>query len=279
MNTLKNYFVQKCIVDSCWFIVAKFHRSPFTVYRYVVLIFVLILIMNSCVPVRDLRYFNNKNEIEQPVVNPRAQKKIMPFDNLYIRVLSTDEKTAQIFNATEPFRNDVSPTLVSYLVDENGNINFPFAGQIAVSGLTTTDASEKIQKALSEYIANTDVIVKYIDNKVTVIGEVQKQGIYNFTNDKLNIYDAIALAGGMTKYGNHKNVILVRQENKNVMHYKLDLSTSDISTSKTYYINPNDVIVVEPLWHISTSYENTTYTTLLTTITTLVTLLYFFRPK
>jgi polysaccharide export outer membrane protein len=217
--------------------------------------------------------------MEQPVSNARTQKRIMPFDNLYIRVLSTDEKTAQIFNATEPFRNDVSPNLISYLVDENGNINFPFAGQIAVSGLTTTDASEKIQKALSEYIANTDVIVKYIDNKVTVMGEVQRQGVYNFTSDKLNIYDAIALAGGMTKYGNHKKVVLVRQENKNIMHYNLDLSTSDISATKYYFINPNDVIVVEPLWHISTSYENTTYTTLLTTITTLVTLLYFFRQR
>lgn len=278
MNTLKIFFVQKCI-DNNYLLVSRLRIAPYIVYRNVIFILALTLVMSSCVPVKDLRYFNNKNEMEQPVSNARTQKRIMPFDNLYIRVLSTDEKTAQIFNATEPFRNDVSPNLISYLVDENGNINFPFAGQIAVSGLTTTDASEKIQKALSEYIANTDVIVKYIDNKVTVLGEVQKQGVYNFSSDKLNVYDAIALAGGMTKYGNHKKVVLVRQENKNIMHYNLDLSTSDISATKYYFINPNDVLVVEPLWHISTSYENTTYTTLLTTITTLVTLLYFFRQR
>lgn len=83
--------------------------------------------------------------------------------------------------------------LIGYLVDEDGNISFPFVGKINVMDLTTADAADKIQKALSDYVPQTSIIVKYVDNQVTVMGEVQRQGIYSFSQDKLNIYEAIGL--------------------------------------------------------------------------------------
>jgi polysaccharide export outer membrane protein len=239
--------------------------------------FLLLLFISSCVPVEKLSYFNDIDQLEKPVVNPKTHKVILPFDRIYIRVLSIDPQTRQIFDMPEEVRySDASSSIIGYLVDESGNIDFPFAGKINVGSLTVTEAAAKIQSALNEYVPNTTAVVKFIDNQVSVLGEVQQQGVYNFTQDKLNIYEALALGGGITRYGNRKNVVLIRQEGEKIMHHKLNLSDSKIASKDYYYVMPNDVIVVEPLKSVSSSYQNITYTTVLTSITTLVAVLLLF---
>jgi polysaccharide export outer membrane protein len=237
------------------------------------------ILTSSCVPSKQLNYFNDLNELGDPGVNPRTQKLIMPFDKLYIKVISIDPQTSQIFNATEEMRSGASNGVLGYLVDEAGNINFPFVGNINVASLTTAQASEKIQKAMNDYVSNTSIIVKYIDNQVTVIGEVKQQGVFLFIQDKLNIYEALGLGGGLTQYGDRKKIILIRNVGDKIMHYRLNLSDSKIAGKDYYYILPNDVIVVEPLKALSSSYQNVTYTTILSSITTLIAVLLFSNLK
>lgn len=245
------------------------------------IICVVLLFIQSCVPVSKLSYFNDINEITGPDINPRTQKTIMPFDRLYIRVLSIDPQTSQIFSTEEEIRSGTygSGGIVGYMVDENGNITFPFVGNINVGSLSTAQAAEKIQKALNEYVSNTSVVVKYVDNQVTIMGEVQRQGVYNFTRDKLNIYEALGLGGGITRYGDRRNIILTRNVGEKIIHYRLNLSDSKIASKDYYYILPNDVIIVEPLKAVSTSYQNITYTTVLSSITTLIAVLLFTGVK
>jgi polysaccharide export outer membrane protein len=245
-------------------------------------ILIVTMVAVSCVPTRQLSYFNDINDIAEPTTNPRMQKLIMPFDKLYIRVLSIDLQTSQIFNTSDEIRSVSSSSmvgLIGYLVDENGNINFPFVGNINVASLTTSQAAEKIQKALSDYVANTSIIVKYVDNQISILGEVNRQGLYSFSQDKLNIYEALGLGGGITRYGDRKNVVLVRNEGGKIMHYRLNLSDSKIANKDYYYVMPNDVVIVEPLKAISTSYSNITFTTVLSSITTLIAVLLFTGVK
>lgn len=129
----------------------------------------------SCVPTHKLNYFNDIKDLELPEVNPRTQKLILPFDKLYIKVFSTDFQTSQIFNNSDEMGYGNTNSVIGYLVDEAGNINFPFVGNIKVVSLTTAQASEKIQKAMSDYVPNTSIVVKFIDNKVTIVGEVQSR--------------------------------------------------------------------------------------------------------
>ena len=249
-------------------------------FSYYKAVFILIMIFAvSCVSKKKLSYFNDINEIEEPAINPRYQKLIMPFDKLYIKVLSIDLQTSQIFNDSEEMRYGGGNSVIGYLVDEKGNINFPFVGNINVGSLTTAQAAEKIHKALSDYVSNTSIIVKYVDNQVTVMGEVQRQGVFPFTQEKLNIYEALGLGGGLTRYGDRKNIILIRNEGDKIMHYRLNLSDSKIAGKDYYYILPNDVIVVEPLKAISSSYSNITFTTVLTSVTTLIAVLLFTGVK
>jgi len=232
----------------------------------------------SCVPVEKVSYFNDINEIEEPIANPRTQKVIMPFDRLYIKVISIDMPTNLIFNSTEEMRTGgygTSSGLLGYLVDEEGNVNFPFVGNIDVASLTTAQASEKIQKALSDYVSNTSVTVKFVDNQVTIMGEVNRQGVFPFIQDKLNIYEAIGLGGGITRYGDRKSVIVIRNVEDKIIHYRLNLSDSKIASKDYYYVMPNDVVIVEPLKDISTSYQNITYTTILASISTALAILLF----
>jgi len=247
-----------------------------TLYKAVVIIFMVFAV--SCVPVTQVSYFNDINEIEELIANPRTQKVIMPFDRLYIKVISIDMPTNLIFNSTDEMRfvgGGTSTGLLGYLVDEKGNVNFPFVGNINVLSLTTAQAAEKIQKALSDYVANTSVIIKFVDNQITVMGEVNRQGVYPFIQDKLNIYEAIGLGGGLTRYGNRKDIIVIRNVEGKIMHYRLNLSDSKIASRNYYYILPNDVIIVEPLKAISSSYSNITYTTLLSSVSTAIALLLF----
>jgi len=243
-------------------------------------IVILMVFIVSCVPTKQLKYFNDINDNSEEEVNPRIEKTIMPFDKLFIRVLSIDPQTSQIFNSPEEMRLGVGNNgIIGYLVNEAGDINFPFVGPINVVSLTTSQAAEKIQKALNDYVSNTSIIVKYIDNQITVIGEVLQQGVYPFTQDKLTIYDAIGLGGGLTRYGDRKNIILIRNVDNKIMQYRLNLSDSRITGNNFYYILPNDIIVVEPLKAVSTSYSNITFTTVLTSITTLIAVLLFTGVK
>lgn len=246
---------------------------------YKALVLSIIAFSTSCVPLKQLSYFNDMNELTEPGVNPRTQKIIMPFDRLYIKVISIDAQTNQIFGATEEMRSGISNGILGYLVDESGNVNFPFVGNINVASLTTAKAAEKIQKALDDYVAKTSVTVKYIDNQITIMGEVLHQGVYSFIQDKLNIYEALGLGGGLTQYGDRKKIILIRNEGPKIMHYRLDLSDSKIASKDYYYILPNDVIIVEPLRALSSSYQNITYTTILSSITTLIAVLLFTNVK
>jgi len=244
-----------------------------------ILILLLMSFTISCVPTKKLNYFNDIDVFEEPIVNPREQKKIMPFDYLYIKVLSIDAQTNQIFNANEG--GGTSQFLINYLVDEKGDINFPFVGSINIGGLTITEASIKIQTALNAYVSKTSIIVRFIDNKVNVIGQVTSQGVYSFANDKINIYEALSLAGGISAFGDRKKVVLIRQEGDKIIHHKLNLSSSNIAGKDYYYILPNDIVVVEPLKSISWfNYTNGTYSTILTSITTFMAIfVLFFRGQ
>ena len=94
---------------------------------------IIAVLTASCVPTYQLSYFNDMEELARPIVNPRTQKLIKPFDKLYVRVLSIDPQTNQIFNSTDEVRlGSYSNTagLIGYLVDEDGNISFPFVGKI-----------------------------------------------------------------------------------------------------------------------------------------------------
>jgi polysaccharide export outer membrane protein len=210
-------------------------------------------------------------------VNELTSRRIKNFDELYIKVFSIDEKTAQIFSYETNMRHGTNINLISYTVNEKGTIDFPFVGEIQLKGLTLREAKQKIQDELSQYLPNTSVNIKFVQNTISVLGEVNKQGRHEFFDEKINIFDALAMAGGLGRYGNRENVILLRRDDETITYNYVDLTDKNIVAQENYFIYPGDVIIVEPLPAKSSSYGNVTLTTTLTAITTIVSLLYFFN--
>jgi polysaccharide export outer membrane protein len=244
--------------------------------QIIFLILIMVFIF-SCVPIERLKYLNDINELQEPIVNPKEHKLIMPFDKLYIKVYSIDEKTNLLLNSNENMSSGSATSLIGYIVDETGNIFYPLVGSIKVGGLSTAQASAKITETLNESVTVSSVIVRFLDNNVTLVGEVQRQGTFTFSQDKINIYEALALAGGISNYGNRKNIVPIRQEGDKIMHHKLDLSDSRIAGKDYYYIQANDVIIVEPMKNLSSSYGNNTYSFILNSISALITVILFVR--
>lgn len=153
----------------------------------------LIIAVTSCVPTKKLKYFNDIDDLQAPYVNPMKEKLIAPHDRLYIRVLSIDEEANQVFNAVDEINANNTSNIIGYSVNESGNIDFPFIGDVSLSGMTTGEASKKMTDLLKDYVPGSEAVIKYIDNRVTVLGEVNSQGAYSFSDDKINIYEALAL--------------------------------------------------------------------------------------
>lgn len=233
----------------------------------------------SCVPVEKLKYFNDINEITEPVNNPRGPKRILPNDKLDVRVYSLDERTNQLLNSNTGSGSGIASNIVEigYLVDEAGNINYPFVGKIHVANLTLEEADTKLAEAITQHLAEATVSIRFVDRNVTLLGEFNSQGVFPFTKDNLTIYEAIALGGGISRFGDRRNVVLIRKEGEKFMYYRLDLSSSRIAEKEYFYVQTNDIIVVEPLKSSSWfNYNNANFGTLSATISMAVLIISLF---
>jgi polysaccharide biosynthesis/export protein len=240
----------------------------------------LVLITGSCAPYSSMKYFNDIDEFSEPVVNPMRSATISPFSKLNILVLSTDEQTSSILNNTgqNVSGQNNSGTVKGFVVDEKGFINYPFVGQIKVVGLTLLQAGDTISQALhsNSIIKNPVVLVSFVENKITLLGEVNNQGAYAINKDFISIYESLALGGGLTQYADRKKIILLRNENNKMISYKLNLANSKIISNPLYYVLPNDILVVEPMRYKSWINQRSQLTTLLTSVTTLLSIYYIF---
>jgi polysaccharide export outer membrane protein len=176
--------------------------------------------------------------------------KIQPNDILFIKVHSTDEETAAPFNRGNDNNFNINTETLQfsgYLVNKDGEIDFPVLGKIDLEGLSTSEAIEKMEERLNMFLKDPVVNLRILNFRVTVSGEVANPGSFTITNERVSVVDAIALAGGLTDYANRARVLLVREEDGVLSLNRLDLQTSDFFESEFYYLKQNDAIYVEPL--------------------------------
>ncbi|HCT72178.1 MAG TPA: hypothetical protein DF409_15690 [Bacteroidales bacterium] len=251
--------------------------------RFKIKLFLALLvsvIIVSCVPQDNLKYVQDKttSEIKESYEHLRPIKKIRPFDNLYINVLSLDEQTARIFsNQNSSITGGLSIDLLSYTVSERGTIDFPFIGEIMLNNLTLLEAKAKVEAELSQYLSNTAITMKFVNSNITVLGEVRNQGEFPFFKEQINIFQALGYAGGVTDYGDKSKVTLIREYDNLIRFHNLNLTDKKIVENELYYLQPGDVVIVEPIKTKFRSLRTFTYATFLATTTTLITVMYFFR--
>ena len=214
------------------------------------------LLLCSCSAYKKVPYLQGSEYLDMAnVKTPLYDAHIMPKDLLTITVNTSDPDAAIPFNLTvaTPItansKNLTSqPSLQQYLVDNKGNIDFPIIGNIHIGGLTKSEAEELIKTKLQPQFREMPIVtVRMVNYKISVIGEVAHPGTFTISNEKVNIFEALAMAGDMTVYGIRDKVKLIREDNQGKREIiTLNLNDSDIINSPYYYLQQNDILYVTP---------------------------------
>lgn len=220
--------------------------------RRIIILGMVILIAASCsTPLQEVTYLNGVQTGLTYTNGPMPEVyKIRPNDQLFIQVISDDPLNAAFLNLTNTQSGTSGSSannmeLITYLVDEKGNIEYPYLGQINVEGLTVLEVSNKIQEKVDTYLESASVFVKLVNRNITVLGEVRSPGQQLMVKNQLTIFEAIGTAGDITDYGNRQNIKLIRElpEGKHIV--SLNLTDPQIIFSPYYYVLPHDIIYVE----------------------------------
>lgn len=188
----------------------------------------------------------------KPVTAVTEAYKIKPKDYLYIRVITPNEELSDLYNLSGGQGGNMNYSyaggskFISYLVNDEGNIDFPYIGNIAVAGLTLSQIKERMYSILQKYMDTFTLQVHLTNNQYTILGEINSPGQYEMSKDQLTLYEAVAIAGDLTVYGKRNQVKIMRPTETGTQTILADLTDKNIIDSEQYYILPNDLIYIEP---------------------------------
>ena len=244
-------------------------------------IFLLLLIplfIGGCSSYKKSIYLRNDEVLEKAQQNNKQYVyRVMPKDELTITVSTSDpassvpfyRKIGQGKDQASSAQGMNNAKLLDYLVDNEGNIDYPVLGKLHVAGLTTRECEALIRKELQQYLNEVpNVTVRTSNYKISVLGEVKSPGTYTVSDERINIFQALALAGDMTVFSVRDDVQLLREDslgNRRVLH--LDLTSADIALSPDYYLQQNDIVYVKP-----TSNNSSTWVSLMSLAATIASL-------
>ena len=229
--------------------------------KHIKLLFGLLVIsmmITGCGSSKNVAYFQNSDTVNLDMSKVLYDARIMPKDMLSITVNTTDPEAAIPFNLTVATpqtaslrtQSTTTAALQTYLVDNEGNIDFPLVGSLHLGGLTKGEAEKLVLEKIKPYMSATEnpiVTVRMINYKISVIGEVAHPGMFTVANEKISILEALAQAGDLTIYGVRDRVKLIREDatGKKEIHV-LNLNDANIINSPYYYLQQNDIVYVEP---------------------------------
>jgi polysaccharide export outer membrane protein len=212
-------------------------------------LFIIVINFLSCTTKKEILYFQNssKSTFDSKIID----QKIESNDIISVKINSSNIEVSKIYNfdLIDVAAQQISAIqLKNYLVNNEGNITLPILGIIKVTDKTMNELEQFLSKKLIDegHLKDPTVIVRILNSKVTILGEVKMPGTYTFTEKNLTLLQAIGLAGDLTINGKREDIILIRQENniKTISH--INITSTDWFESSNYYIKQNDVIVVNP---------------------------------
>lgn len=257
-------------------------------YPAILILLVFFTSFTSCIPLKKLTYLQENTEVNDSLVSLQLQSppyRVQVGDVLSVRLKALDQELVEFFNpigsgsATldEGFYYD------GFAVDRHGNIRMPTLGELNVLGRTTEEirgiVEEKLLKDYFEKEANIFVTVKLAGIRYTMVGEIGSPGIKTELAEKLSVMQAIANSGGVPLTGDRTDIVIIRQYPGGQKIHHVDLTSIDAMKSPYYYLQPNDMIVVNPLPQKSLGAGTTgldSFRTILTVVTALATTILLF---
>lgn len=251
--------------------------------RLVTISIISIALVTSCTSSKDLLYFQDEPLSGGYIDSTPEQLVYKPDDILTINVTAADPLAAKPFNLSLVTESEdlVSATgatrMQTYLVDFNGNIEFPVLGTLHIAGMTRIELTAFLKEKISVYAKDPIVNIRLINFTVTIIGEVSSPGTFTIQKERISLPEALGLAHDLTIFGERKNVLLIREVDGRKKFAKIDLTSVNSVSSPLYYLQQNDVIVVEPnKARIRSSNYNQNNAVLISAIGTLTTIVAVF---
>lgn len=211
----------------------------------------IIAILSSCITSDKINY------MQKPGFKIPAYKDTVLFedyrlrtgDRLFVKVYSTNEKTNLLFNGSTNSSQMMSGSgsssdLYTYLIENNGTIVFPMVGEVKIEGQTVREATETLEKAIEPYFMFSTLELRVVNRSFSVIGG-GKSGYYTMPREKINVFQALAMAGDVGLYGDRSKIRILRETEKGPIIRSFDVRSSDIVHSSYFYIEPNDVIYIQ----------------------------------
>ena len=215
----------------------------------------VVVLCTSCASSKKVVYLQDVVPLKQQDIEQKYEVYVHNDDLLAIMVNSKNPELALPFNMPmvsyqlgSGSTNSGSQRVLGYLVDGNGDIDFPILGKLHVAGLTRMQLTEMIKQRLIEgdLIKDPIVTVQFLNYKVSVMGEVNRPGSFNISGDRITLWEALSMAGDLTIYGRRDRVAVIREKDGKRTILMHDLRSSDIFNSPCYYLQQNDIVYVEP---------------------------------
>lgn len=232
-------------------------------------LFVLLLValMSSCISNKQLIVFKTVTAETAEKINktmqPQPEPRVKINDALIITVSALDPEAVVPYNLpTVSYESPTSSTVPTtssfqyYTVDEEGYIDFPILGKLYVVGLKQSEVINLIEGKLQGQVTNPIVTMRFLNARVTILGEVKRPGTFALNNGRMTLLEALGVAGDLTQYANRSNVLITRENNGKVEFARLDLRSEEVFTSPYFYLQQNDVVYVEPNQARSTSNQS-----------------------
>lgn len=260
----------------------KYFRNTF---RLIILIGIVSMMFSSCIPQKKMLYLQVQDETDTLTAYQNERKieyRVQPGDNLYIRVVTLDEKTTLLLNplssgGSQNINNDASVYLNSYNVNQSGYLDFPMIGEVKVQNLSVDEIKDELHDQLTTYMKEFIVIVKLVNFNITMLGEVQRPGQYKIYQDNINIFEAVSMASDLTDFANRNKVALIRQTKTGSEVVYIDMTKRDLLLSDYYYLKPNDILYVQPVKGKQFTFANFPYGVIFGFISTTILLLNYLQ--
>jgi polysaccharide biosynthesis/export protein len=224
-------------------------------FKVIIWISLVSLMFSSCIPQKKMLYLQVQNETDTLSTFKNERKieyRVQTGDNLYIRVVTLDEKTTLLLNplsagAATSISNDASVYLNSYNISEGGYLDFPMIGDLYVQNKSVEEIKDDIQEKLNTYMKEFIVIVKLVNFNITMLGEVKNPGQYKIYQDNINIFEAVSMASDLTDFANRNKIAIIRQTKTGSEVVYIDMTKRDLLLSDYYYLKPNDIVYAQPV--------------------------------
>jgi len=203
----------------------------------------------SCTSSKNVVYFQDATQFETLVDENTFTSKFKVDDLVSIHVSTLDPEASAPFNlfrGAEEGGLSMRPEQVNYLVDENGEIDFPVIGKIKIEGLSPSETKALLREKLSDYLKDPIINVRIRNFTVTILGAVNRPGTYPINGEQITILEALGYAGDINIKGRRDNVMVIRDFDGTKVYNRINLNSKDALRSPVYYLTQNDVVYVEP---------------------------------